>query len=202
MRYLLLLTLILLSCSGGDDIAGGSSSETTSGIIVFASMGKISGKAVKQSEIMLYSSSYNPVRYEGYADTLSLSNSDEFCFDTLKAGEYNLYAKSLTSGKKLFISSISVKNNGESQKYSAQFDLCGKVDGSVVNKSLLIEDPYVGLLGTPFTVRLNEEIFSLNNIPVGNYEVLIDSPHSKNSNKVLYQNVLTITADKTTDWKE
>lgn len=160
-----MVLLFLVGCSGGR--AGGSSSETTNGVVASVQNSVLYGKAEENSLLMLYSSDYNAVAQEGFADTLVPQNDETFSFGMLESGNYNLYALDSSREKSLLICSVAVDDRA--YRYEALFTPGGSVEGVM---TLTYDTDVAGLclVGTPFVVPLGADgSYLFEDIPAGDY---------------------------------
>lgn len=198
MRSLILFVLLFLySCSGGSDMAGGSSSETTSGFIVVSSAGTLSGKALASSTVMLFDSEYNPLTREGYADTVTLEGKSSFSFEALEEGSYNLFAFDNSSDKKLM---ISVTVDDSLRHYREKYHTPGSVSGILESEEKTVINSKVALLGTPFITELNNEAFTFDDLPKGNYRVMYQYEGWSTTDQFVENKEITIISDTTVEW--
>lgn len=204
MKYLLLLILLFLNnCSGGGDFAGGSSSETTTGIIAISSAGAVSGKVQSNSTVMLFSTDYNALTQNGYADTIKIINQEEFNFSSLESGFYNLFATDEITGEQLFIPSIKVMGNEDNLSYIEKFKNGGNVNGALKFEDKEMSDLTIALQGTPFSTKLSDSQFNFSNIPEGNYQIMYQSTPDTGWNEtidIVEIKEITIISDTTVEW--
>lgn len=205
MKFLLLpLLLMILSCSSDPSVAGGSSSETTSGIIVVTSAAGISGKAQAGSELILISRNHNPYYQSGFIDSILITESERFSFDSLTPGSYNLYARDTLTGNGVFLTGISA--GGAVTSITANYQAPGSIEGTL-NPDYAYSGMNLALIGTPFTADVEDlGAFTFQQIPEGIYHLwfpsdqIVDTGTGTEGNESTLE--LTVISDSTTTWKE